>query len=217
MSIQEPIVRIKKFKSESFDLRSKGDLKAAMERLRDGVKTGRKAMASKAKSPSSDPAGRVEWELADCLGILGGMLLKQGRVAEAIEAFREGRNLEMKGGYQLGLTYNSVNYLVALVMDSGWETLKESLSSVSEIIDKLRKRTAGSAVNDIWAWADLGMCELLNKNLEAAKSAYTMASKLANAQERRSMFDRLLLVKAKTRSDNADVTAYINEITKILA
>jgi tetratricopeptide (TPR) repeat protein len=217
MGIQESIARIKQLKSESLDLRSKGDLAAAMDRLRSGVETGREAIAAKTCSPSSDPAGRLEWELADCLGILGSMLLKERRVAEAAEAFRQGRNLEMKDGYRLGLTYNSVNYLVALVMGSGWGKLAEFRSSLSEITGKLKERTAGAAANDLWAWADLGMCGLLKGDLEAAKSAYTTAAALASSGERRSMLNRLLLVKAKAGSDQPGATACIDEIERILA
>jgi tetratricopeptide (TPR) repeat protein len=217
MDMQESIVRIKQLKAESLDLRSKGDLAAAMDRLRSGVETGREAIAAKAGGPSSDPAGRLEWEVADCLGILGGMLLKEKRLREAIEAFREGHDLEMKDGYRLGLTYNSVNYLVALVMDSGWGRLEEFRSRLSEITGKLKERMAGAAASDLWAWADLGLCELLMGNLEAAKSAYTTAAALANAGERRSMLNRLALVKAKTGSNQPGAAACIDEIEKILA
>lgn len=217
MGIQESIVRIKQLKAESLDLRSKGDLAAAMDRLRSGVETGRETIAAKAGGPPSDPAERLEWEMADCLGILGGMLLKESRLAEAIEAFREGRDLEVKDGYRLGLTYNSVNFLVALVMDSGWGKLEEFRSSLSEITGKLKERLAGAAASDLWAWADLGLCELLMGNLEAAKTAYAAAAALSNAGERRSMLNRLLLVKAKTGSDQPGAAAGIDEIEKILA
>lgn len=205
MSTTEAIARLRESKLQSQALRAKGDLPGSIEALRTGVDVGRTALS------------QVAWELADCLGMLGGSLLRQGDVDGAIEAFRQGRDLEMSSAYDLELTYNTVNFLVARLLESGWETVRESRSDLAEVTRRLQARTAGSAAGDVWTWADLGMCEFLGGRFDLARSAYARAGTLANLEQRRSLRDRLLMIKDKRPPSTAEAQGFLDAINDALS
>jgi tetratricopeptide (TPR) repeat protein len=205
MNTAETIARLRELKSQSQDLRAKGDLTGSIGPLRSGIELGREALA------------QVTWELADCLGMLGGNLLRQGQVRDAIEAFRHGRDLEMSNALDLELTYNTVNFLVARVLEAGWETVRESRSDLVEVIRRLKARTAGSASGDVWAWADLGMCEFLGGRYDLARSAYARAASLATVEQRRSLLERLLMIKDKRPPSAAKAKGFFDTINDVLS
>ena len=65
------------------------------------------------KLPASQEVRRVAAELADCLGSLGGVRRRQGRITEALELYSRGKDLEQDDRYRIANSYNQVQWLVS--------------------------------------------------------------------------------------------------------
>ena len=118
-------------------------------------------------------AAQVAEDLAETLGATGGMLRRLGeeRHDEALRAYQEGADVEEDHG--LSSTYNRLNAIKFRLL-TGRETLaalNPKIESLAEgIEDNLRKDAELSDRG--WAWADLGDCQALLGDLQAAKVAY---------------------------------------------
>jgi tetratricopeptide (TPR) repeat protein len=217
MPMLDTVGRLRQLKAEALDLRARGDLPGSIGRLRTAIELGRAVLgATDGTAAAGDPAGLAA-EQADCLGILGGNLLRRGDLREAIVVFREGRDLELGAAGQLDSSYNTVNLFVALVLEGGWDSLANVRADLDEAIGRVEARTARTAPADLWAWADLGMCEFLRGRLGAAQSAYARAAALASADQRRSVLARLLLLANTRVPPTPEARESVSQITRVLA
>lgn len=175
---------VKLRKEEAKDARDDGDIPSAIEALED-------AIAALDRSPLSDrlletdapsgPQKKVAFQLADCLGMLGGNHRRLDRLPEALAAFARGQTIEESEKLEVPSSYNLVNAItLPLEIDrrtsSQQETaLKRAIAAIQRQV-KLEERR-----NDRWAWADLGECQLLLGDLEGAKTSYKRMRELGNA------------------------------------
>src|SRR5688500_17407126 len=120
MNTADVVLELQHLKSEARSRRQHGDFDNEVGRLRLSVERGRAALAENPPAETGGTASPLAWEAADCLGMLGGALLRQAKVPEAIEVFQEGRDLEMSHPDAVKLTYNTVNWFVARLLHGGW-------------------------------------------------------------------------------------------------
>jgi hypothetical protein len=188
MNATTAIQELRQLKAEAREQRRKGDADSEIRLLRSGVQLGQELMAT---VPQDTIPETLAWEAADCLGMLGGALLREGKTREAIAAYQEGRDLEQRFSDSVRLTYNTVNLIVARLMDGGWSTLAGLQQDLQSVVARLKSRAAGDGAQDVWTWADLGMCEFLAGNEEGAEAAYAKAAALGSTEERKSILGGL--------------------------
>jgi hypothetical protein len=82
---------------------------------------------------------------------------------------------------------------------------------------RLKASTAGSASGDVWAWADLGMCEFLGGHFDLARSAYARAASLANVDQRRSVLDRLRMIQDKRPPSGTEAKRFFEAVNEVLS
>lgn len=207
---EDLVKTLQELKAAARELRGKQDLKGAIELLQAGMVEGRAALAAGNRNVA------LASEVADCFGMLGGNLIRQGSVSQALAVYRAGRDIEM-GVDGLTMTYNTVNLLVTGLLDEGWHSLHDALPDIEKVITRLETRTHGEAHADVWAWADLGMCEFMRRQFSAAEAAYQQAARLGAADARRSMLDKLCEIRDRWPQDDVERAAFYQRITDILA
>jgi hypothetical protein len=119
-------------------------------------------------------------ELADCYGIKGGIYRRWSMVDEAnakdllqksAEMYNEGRK------YEINDTYNLFNAIVVVILLDPVK-LEEQYPEINECVDVIQKQARGPRIDQWWAWADLGLCNLLLKNEDEARVAYYRFTRL---------------------------------------
>jgi len=196
--------------AEAKRLRSNQDLEGAVKLLEAGVVDGWAAFTSGNRDVGTASV------VADCFGMLGGCLIKQKSIGRALAVYRVGRNIEMDVP-GVTMTYNTVNLLVTGLLDSGWESLRHAERDIKEVIARLESRGSGADRENVWAWADLGMCEFLRRGFHAAEDAYRHAAKLGDDDSRHSMRDKLFEIRDRWPQDDGDRKTFYENIRGILA
>lgn len=155
--------------------------------------------------------------MADCLGMLAGSLVRQGRVGEALAVYRDGRDLEMDPESGVKMTYNTVNLLVTRLLVDGWQTVADAREDIDEAIRRIDARVHGDGRDDLWAWADLGMCEFLRGNYREALIAYRKAAALDNEANRQSMLDKLLEIRDRYPEEGSQRCHFFEQVAGVLS
>lgn len=107
--------------------------------------------------------------LADHWGRLGGALRRAGRLDEAVGAYGNGARIESDHG--LADTYNRTNVITLEVLrDPG--RLSALGATVQETLAVVQAQTEGQRRTQPWAYADLGLLNLLAGRDHAARTAY---------------------------------------------
>jgi hypothetical protein len=125
----------------------------------------------------NEPAGydeqRMVAVLAECYGLLGTLRRDQNRLAQAIQDYKHGAELEKDHRYALQSSYNEVLWIVSRVLEVP-ERAPASSDDVHVALEQARLRLSGLLAverrGDVWALADLAMIETLagaEKHLEA--------------------------------------------------
>jgi hypothetical protein len=106
------------------------------------------------------------YELADCLGIKGGIYREQDEINKAIQQYEAGYRLEADERYEIQSTYNTVNRLVVRLLERpelAWEkvaTIEEGGRkwTMPELMQRASKDIEGKwtlMTDPIWALADM--------------------------------------------------------------
>ena len=173
-------------KEEAKDFREDGDIKSAIEALED-------AIAALDRSPLSNrlletdapsvPQKKLAFQLADCLGMLGGNYRRLDQFPEALAAFNRGRAIEESEKLEVPSSYNLVNAItLPLEFDRQTALQPEAALALGRAIAAIKWQVRlEERRNDRWAWADLGQCQLLLGDLEGAKTSYERVRELGNA------------------------------------
>jgi predicted RNA polymerase sigma factor len=141
--------------------------------------------------------------LVESYGVLGGLLQRLNRLAEARASYAAGGALEDQ--FALPSTYNRLNRVKQdLLIDS-----RVTLQSLEPEIDQLARAITNALNSDQslsdsgWAWADLGDClALLGRIDEAARAYATFAAKAEiKSPERTLDVLRQIASKLRERSD----------------
>ena len=133
------------------------DLDAAIEMIREAV----------ASTGAGDPAEneKLMKQLADYLGMKGGIYRRLGKIDEALLAYREGYEIEKTGG---SASYNLSN-VIALSIVKDPSSLSEWLPEIERKIELLLDDEA--SLGKWWTHSDLGMFYLLSGQLDHAAQA----------------------------------------------
>jgi tetratricopeptide (TPR) repeat protein len=110
-------------------------------------------------------------ELADCFGLAGGIYRRKGQYEEAISMYNQGYEYERNPSYQIQDSYNMTNRIVLRILNEpeAFESLKPL---IEEAIAIIQEQVDGPRRKEWWAWADLGLLYLLNKNEKQALKSY---------------------------------------------
>ncbi len=175
---------VKLRKEEAKDFRDDADIPSAVEALKD-------AIAALDRSPLSDqlletdapsgPQKKLAFQLADCLGMLGGNHRRLDRFSDALAAFTRGQTIEESEKLEVPSSYNLVN-AITLPIEIDRQTSSQQEAALKRAIAAIQRQVKlEERRNDRWAWADLGECQLLLGDLDGAKSSYKRMRELGNA------------------------------------
>lgn len=214
MNAATAIQELRQLKVEARERRRQGDREGELRTLQLGVQRGQAAMSD---APKDSTGGTLAWEVADCLGMLGGALLRQGRTQEAIAIYQKGRDLEQSYADAVHLTYNTVNLFVARLLNGGWQTLEGSEQDLQNVIARLKSRAASDGARDVWNWADLGMCSFLAGDAANALSAYRTAATLGSADQRKAILEGLQRIEQDCQPVPSERIALLQSVKISLA
>lgn len=111
----------------------------------------------------------VQTELADTMGMKGGVHRRRNDLEAALAAYKAGLDAEgpdSKSTYNLGNTVLLSILLKPSSIDDG--SLDDTIAT---LLQRLQGQTQGLRADEWWAWADLAQFELLNGHVDAARSA----------------------------------------------
>lgn len=156
-----------RLKSRVRALTNRGLYQPALERL-DSIVDLLRGAIDEHDPRDTESLGELQSELADTLGMKGGILRRDGRASEALKAYREGLESEAPDS-----TYNLSNEIVLSVVlgdtaldDPGMQ------QRLQRVITKLEGQTSGPRGDEWWAWADLAQFYLLAGEPEQADRCY---------------------------------------------
>jgi tetratricopeptide (TPR) repeat protein len=176
--------RVKLHKEEAKDLREAGDLPGAVETLNDAVamltKSPLEASLLSARS-AGEPEKALAAHLADCLGMIGGNYRRMNRLEDALASFERGRPYEEAVHLELSSSYNLVN-AITLPLEMGTRTVAGQKVALTRAVAAIDRQVRGARRNDRWAWADLGQCQLLLGDLDAAATSYQRVRALGDQE-----------------------------------
>jgi hypothetical protein len=119
-------------------------------------------------------------ELADCYGMKGGIYRRWSMVDEedakdllqkSAEMYNEGRKYEINDSYNL---FNSI--VIVILLDP--ENIEAQYPRINECIEVIQRQVRGPRIDQWWAWADLGLCNLLLEKEGEAHHAYERFTRL---------------------------------------
>jgi tetratricopeptide (TPR) repeat protein len=110
-------------------------------------------------------------ELADCHGMAGGVYRRLGDFARSSAMYEAGRGYEQDPAYGLVDSYNLTNSIVVQILADGRNlfTLHQEILNAAETVDR---QVEEKRREQWWAWCDVGVLALLNRNSERAREAY---------------------------------------------
>jgi hypothetical protein len=155
---------------DAADARNNKNWPKAEQSLRDAIpllKAELEALESTFPS-GSESTKAVAAQLADCLGSRGGILRRMGRDADALDSYRQGKDLEVNEDYQIESTYNRVQWIVLRILSNPAVLDDPAEEKATTDLASLRRRQAV----DPWAWADVLLLAVLSDNNSLASEAF---------------------------------------------
>jgi hypothetical protein len=114
---------------------------------------------------------RIASKLANCYGIRGGLQRRNGALKDALSSYQHGREIEQDPQYGISDSYNLVNELLLSILNrpAAIDSLGARIKDAESIV---AKQVRADRHDQWWAWADLGMLNLLAGNPTEAEHAY---------------------------------------------
>ena len=136
-------------------------------------------------------------ELVETYGVHGGVLRRKGDFSQALNFYRRGADLEDR--LKLQSTYNRVNAIKwALrlgVSDS--TTLSHEIKKTLHLLNEQTNELNGPRRRDAWAFSDVGDCQALLGDRDAALNAYKRFLELSDTEMPSSALDVLREIRQK--------------------
>ena len=162
---------------------------------------------------AGDPAeyDKLMKQLADYLGMKGGIYRRMGKIGEALEAYLE--------GYEIEKTYASAPYnlsnVIALSIVRDPSCLAKWQSEIEARIDVLSGDEA--LLGKWWTHADLGMFYLLSGHLDSALKHYNTFKMIgADFEAHQTTIDVLRLLRDSLQSHRSSIAPQISEAISAL-
>jgi tetratricopeptide (TPR) repeat protein len=193
-----------------------GDLSTAIEQQNAAVELRKQELARlEEESPTlTDERREAAHRLSDYLGRLGGMYRRDGRIADGIDAYRDGKDIEQK--YRLDDSYNLTNWIVLQLLDDPTR-LKALAGEINHAIALIGVQVEGPRRGQWWAWADLGQLCLLGRRPREAREAY---ERFQQAGPRRVEYQSVLAVLGSLQeqfmASEPDLAADLDDTIKYL-
>lgn len=209
VEIARLVSRAKLRKEEAKDFRDEGDIKSAIEALKDAVTTmdvSPLAAELRMEGVPTQPVRTLATQLADCLGMLGGNYRRLNRLDEAQACFERGRAYEESPVLDVMSSYNLVN-AITLPLETGARQLADQTAELRQAVSAIDRQVRGDRRNDRWAWADLAECQLLLNMGDEAERSYRRARDLGDDETVTSIvsvLQRLYTVLLTTDSESAN-------------
>jgi tetratricopeptide (TPR) repeat protein len=170
-------------KEEAKDFRDDGDIKSAIQTLEQAIIVlDRSPLSNRlldTDAPSA-PQKKLAFQLADCLGMLGGNYRRHDQFPQALAAFTRGRIIEESEKLAVPSSYNLVN-AITLPLEIDPHALSQQEAALRRAIEAIQRQVASAERRaDRWAWADLGECQLLLGDLVGAEVSYLRVRELGN-------------------------------------
>jgi tetratricopeptide (TPR) repeat protein len=154
-------------KVRSRRLRDRQRLDRAADAMRDAIKilederARRIVSASSGGEPAPQDVRELSVQLADCYGSLGGILRRDGKLQDALEFYRKGKELEQDEAYRINNTYNQLQWLILrILLAPQFDQLTRD--ELQKVLQTLRRQIATDRQQDPWAYSDVGLlCTLL--------------------------------------------------------
>jgi tetratricopeptide (TPR) repeat protein len=172
MMIQEDIQKATTGKKVAQAARNSGDFPRAIELIENAIKTlephATRLNPTTAGTVSADGLKLAE-ALTDVYGSAGGIYRSAREYARSVERYDQGVRIEQNPLFKFVNSYNLVQRLVARVLwkPNEWivpgcvigdETFPACLDRARSVVDQ---QTRAPRAGDAWAWADLGMLDVL--------------------------------------------------------
>ena len=216
--VSRGVADAKRAKADALARRQEGDLAGAIATLKDTVDTlsaAREQLLGQGGSGSRGDRLLAE-QLADCLGMLGGNLRRQGAFDEAMVCLRRGCDLEDAPRLALHSSYNLVN-AVTLPLESGTRSVAEQRLALERAVKAIERQLMGPRRSSRWAWADIGQCQLLLGHEDLGLASYQRARDLGDAGTVATMTAALQrLREALARHGDAESVARIDTLLAAL-
>jgi tetratricopeptide (TPR) repeat protein len=113
----------------------------------------------------------VALELADCFGLAGGIHRRKGEFDDAIRMYDKGYEYERNPDYNIQDSYNMTNRIVLRILNApqSFESLTPMIEEATSIV---QRQVEGKRRKEWWAWADLGLLYILDRNEKQALESY---------------------------------------------
>ena len=164
-----------KLKIRATGLRNRTKLDQALDVLAEAVDHLKRCLVriQGEEAGARSERAKVRIELADTLGMMGGVCRRQGNPSKALAFYEEGLTYEFEDGVS---TYNLGNTIsLSIIIDKRNPQQEPLASRISTVLEELRAKTNGtdaSRIDEWWAWADLGQLYLLSGRPEEARDSF---------------------------------------------
>ena len=169
--LEEKLEELREQKMEATISRNLDEFDEAL----DTLKTVTKGLAQLRNDKGVDRglAVRIRAELADTWGMMGGVHRRRNEPEKALEAYRNGREIEEIDGKS---TYNLTNTItLRITLEKELPTESVMHKDLQIAIKNLERETKGPRDDEWWAWSDLGQFYLLLDNPDEARRCYKHA------------------------------------------
>lgn len=173
--IDQIFARVELLKSRATSLRNRKRYEQALAAFAEAVQyledyLGRVEARGAA---SGAELSKLRNELADTLGMIGGVYRRQDDLKKALESYERGLKYESTDRVS---TYNLGNTIALSIIVAGNDPQNEPLvSRIKRVKEDLEAQTSGSGaarIDEWWAWADLGQLYLLSGQPGEARRSF---------------------------------------------
>lgn len=157
----------------------------------------------------------VAFQLADCIGMLGGNYRRLDQLEDAQVQFNRGSRLEAAPALGIMSSYNTVN-AVTLPLKRGTLSVADQTDELRQAVGTIERQVRGVRRPDRWAWADLGQCYMLLGDVERAIGCYRHALALGDDATVQSIRPVLEQLRAALTPRDAAAAERISQVLQAL-
>jgi tetratricopeptide (TPR) repeat protein len=175
-TVDYALAEVAKLKIRATGLRNRKELDQALAVLSEAVNylEGCLVRIQGEEARSRSERAKVRIELADTLGMMGGVCRRQDNFSMALEFYEKGLTYESEDRVS---TYNLGNTISLSIVVQRRDPQQEPLASrIATVLEELRTKTSGtdaSRIDEWWAWADLGQLYLLSGRPDEARDSFS--------------------------------------------